>query len=66
MVFTLAGAFIVGGIGFVTGFFLPMIFSPQSNQGPLLGIFFTGPLGFAVGAWLGAAVSVVRICFRKS
>lgn len=44
---------IVGGFGFVVGFFGPMIFAPGANQGPLLGIFITGPLGilFGAGGW---------------
>jgi hypothetical protein len=44
------GALLVGGIGFCAGFFGPLIFSPESNQGPLLGILITGPLGFLAGA----------------
>jgi len=44
------GGFAVGGIGFCAGFFGPMILAPQANQGPMLGIFITGPLGFLVGA----------------
>ena len=43
------GAFIVGGIGFVGGFFGPMIFAPGANQRPLLGLLITGPLGFLIG-----------------
>ena len=43
------GALLVGGIGFAGGFFGPMIFTPEANQGPLLGIFITGPIGFLVG-----------------
>ncbi len=43
------GALLVGGIGFLSGFFGPMIFAPQSNQGPMLGIFITGPLGVILG-----------------
>ena len=39
------GAFGTGGIGFAGGFFGPIIFMPGANQGPLLGIFITGPLG---------------------
>lgn len=39
---------IVGGFGFAAGFFGPMIFAPGANQGPLMGIFITGPLG-AIG-----------------
>ncbi|MBL9178020.1 MAG: hypothetical protein JNM65_08150 [Verrucomicrobiaceae bacterium] len=30
---------LLGLIGFAGGFFGPMIFAPQSNQGPMLGIF---------------------------
>jgi hypothetical protein len=44
------GALIVGAIGFVGGFFGPIIFAPEANQGPLLGIFITGPLGALLGA----------------
>ena len=44
------GALIVGGIGFCAGFFGPMVFAPDANQGPLLGIFITGPLGAVLGA----------------
>lgn len=40
---TLKWAGIVGGIGFVGGFFGPMLLSPGSNQGPMLGLFLTGP-----------------------
>lgn len=43
------GALVTGGIGFSAGFFGPMIFAPGANQGPLLGIFITGPLGFLLG-----------------
>jgi hypothetical protein len=60
MTFSLMGGLIVGGIGFAGGFFGPMIFSPQSNQGPLLGIFFTGPIGFMVGIVLGTVVGFVK------
>jgi hypothetical protein len=41
---------IVGGIGFCAGFFGPLVFAPEANQGPLLGIFITGPLGALLGA----------------
>ena len=53
------GALIVGGIGFCAGFFGPMVFAPDANQGPLLGIFITGPLGALVGA-IGGVVHGVR------
>lgn len=48
----IAPALLLGGIGFAGGFFGPMIFAPEANQGPLLGILLTGPIGFLVGlAW---------------
>ena len=43
------GAIIVGAAGFVAGFVGAIIFTPDANQGPLLGIFITGPLGFLIG-----------------
>jgi hypothetical protein len=48
------GAILLGAIGFAAGFFGPIILTPHSNQGPLLGIFFTGPAGVVVGAIAGA------------
>ena len=50
------GALITGAIGFALGFFGPMIFAPGANQGPMLGIFITGPLGLVVGAIGGGVV----------
>jgi hypothetical protein len=44
------GALVVGAIGFAGGFFGPMILTPGANQGPLLGLFITGPLGAILGA----------------
>jgi hypothetical protein len=55
-VHALLGAGILGGIGFIGGFFGPMIFAPEANQGPLLGIFITGPLGAILGGIGGALV----------
>jgi len=51
---------VFGGIGFAGGFFGPMVFAPEANQGPLLGIFITGPLGFALGVVVGTIVALVR------
>jgi hypothetical protein len=42
-------ALFVGGIAFLAGFLGPIILAPDANQGPLLGIFYTGPLGTLVG-----------------
>ncbi|WP_457155650.1 hypothetical protein [Mesorhizobium sp. P5_C1] len=49
---------ILGIIGFVGGFVGPVIFTPEANQGPLLGIFITGPLGFVVGLVVGFVLSL--------
>jgi len=48
------GAAVLGAIGFIGGFVGPLIFTPEANQGPLLGIFITGPLGLVIGAVAGA------------
>lgn len=50
---TIFGAVLLGGIGFTGGFFGPIIFTPEANQGPLLGIFITGPAGFLLGGVAG-------------
>ena len=50
------GALATGVIGFAAGFFGPMIFRPQANQGPLVGVFITGPLGLVLGAIGGFVV----------
>lgn len=54
------GAFATGAIAFVAGFFGPMLLTPEGNQGPLLGIFVTGPLGFLAGAVGGAVYWAMR------
>lgn len=50
------GACLLGAVGFAAGFFGPIALNPEANQGPLLGIFITGPGGAALGAILGAAL----------
>jgi hypothetical protein len=52
------GAFMLGITGFLIGFFGPMRFQPGANQGPMLGLFFTGPAGVVLGAVVGAAVRI--------
>ncbi len=51
---TMIGALVTGAVGFSAGFFGPIIFTPEANQGPLLGIFITGPLGLMLGGAGGA------------
>ena len=55
------GAVVLGVSGFVLGFFGPMIFAPEANQGPMLGIFITGPGGALLGAVLGWAYGVKQV-----
>jgi hypothetical protein len=43
----------LGVSGFAAGFFGPIILRPEANQGPMLGIFITGPGGAALGLLLG-------------
>lgn len=51
---TVAGfALTVGGACFAAGFFGPMLLAPEANQGPLLGLFITGPAGLLLGAAWG-------------
>ena len=52
----LLGALVVGGIGFLAGFFGPQLFMPsgRTNPGPLFFGIITGPLGFILGAAGGA------------
>jgi hypothetical protein len=50
----------LGVTGFLIGFFGPMRFHPGANQGPLLGLFFTGPGGVLLGALVGGGVRVAR------
>jgi hypothetical protein len=57
---TFCGALVVGTFGFIGGFFGPMIFAPDANQGPLLGLLITGPLGFVAGGIGGFVYGLVR------
>ena len=54
------GALAVGGAGFAAGFFGPMILAPSANQGPMLGIFITGPAGAVLGFVAGVTIALVR------
>jgi hypothetical protein len=56
----LLGGIILGGIGFVGGFFGPIIFYPEVNLGPLIGIFYSGPIGFVVGLVAGGVYWLIK------
>jgi hypothetical protein len=51
---------VVGAVAFLAGFFGPIYLSPGSNQGPLLGIFVTGPYGFVIGALAGLFIGLAK------
>jgi hypothetical protein len=59
-------AFFVGAITFLLGFLGPMIVVPQANQGPLLGILYTGPIGLVLGLLWGLARALRRGQWRST
>lgn len=63
--YIIMGGIIIGSIGFILGFFGPIIFSPSSNQGPMLGIFITGPIGFLIGLVGGGIYWRVNVKNKK-
>jgi hypothetical protein len=61
VVYPAAAAATLGAIGFACGFYGPLAFNPEANQGPLLGIFISGPLGLGVGVFLGSVAAILRL-----
>jgi hypothetical protein len=64
----LTTGFVVGGVGFAIGFLGPMLWAPGANQGPMLGIFITGPLGFVagvLGGWIYARLRASPLSARS-
>jgi hypothetical protein len=51
----------LGGVGFAAGFFGPMVVNPGANQGPLVGLLFTGPGGAVAGLVLGVLFNLARV-----
>ncbi len=52
---------ILGAAGFAAGFFGPMIFVPDANQGPMVGIFLSGPGGLVMGLILWGTCSAIEL-----
>jgi hypothetical protein len=52
-------AVVLGSIAFLVGFAGPIILRPDLPQGPMLGIFYTGPLGTLAGAILGIVIGLM-------
>ena len=61
MKFVVRVAFVTGVIGFAVGFLSLPLWALDPNQGPLLGIFVTGPAGFVLGTALGWLYARLRI-----
>jgi uncharacterized YccA/Bax inhibitor family protein len=61
MKLALMSGLVVGAIAFAIGFFGPLVWAPDANQGPLLGIFVTGPIGFVFGTALGWLYTRLRV-----
>ncbi len=49
---------VIGGICFIVGFVGPLCIGPKSPQGPLFGIFISGPLGALAGCVIGGERSI--------
>jgi hypothetical protein len=49
----------LGVVSFLAGFVGPIVLRPDLPQGPMLGIFCTGPLGALAGALLGAVIGLL-------
>jgi hypothetical protein len=52
-------AAVVGAVSFLAGFAGPILLRPDLPQGPLLGIFYTGPVGALAGAVLGVFIGLL-------
>ena len=59
--FALLSGLVVGAVAFAIGFFGPLVWAPDANQGPLLGIFVTGPIGFMLGTAFGWFYARTRV-----
>ena len=63
--FAICTALLLGSIGFIVGFFGPMLIAAlagsKANLGPLWGIFILGPGGAILGFFVGAFVGYKKI-----
>lgn len=55
---------LLGAAGFAAGFFGPMLFVPEANQGPLVGILISGPAGVVLGLALLGCCAVGGVSAR--
>jgi len=65
LAFAVCTALLLGSIGFVVGFFGPMLIAvlvgSEANMGPLWGIFILGPGGLILGFFVGAVFGYKKI-----
>ena len=65
LAFAVCTALLLGSIGFVVGFFGPMLIAAlvgsEANLGPLWGIFILGPGGLILGFFVGAVFGYKKI-----
>ena len=65
LTFAVCTALLLGSIGFVVGFFGPMLIAvlvgSEANLGPLWGIFILGPGGLILGFFVGAVFGYKKI-----
>ena len=65
LAFAICTALLLGSIGFVVGFFGPMLIAvlvgSEANLGPLWGIFILGPGGLILGFFVGAVFGYKKI-----
>ncbi len=52
---------LLGATGFIAGFIGPMIFAPEANQGPLVGLLISGPAGVVLGLVLWVATRLLNV-----
>ena len=52
---------LLGGVGFGAGFFGPIALNPEANQGPMVGLFITGPGGVIGGLLLGVFLQLLPL-----
>jgi hypothetical protein len=51
----------IGLLTFLAGFYGPLYFGPESPQGPLFGIFISGPAGAVIGSIVGLLLSIHHV-----
>ena len=66
--YVLCTALVLGGTGFIIGFFGPILIGilvgSQANLGPLWGIFVLGPVGVLLGAIIGLLLGLKKARYK--